>query len=58
MCETKGGKQMDVEKMYASIVIDKKFQEAVDELCKKERWSRRQLIGVALEYYLKLRGYK
>ena len=27
------------------------------ELCKKERWSMTQLTGVALEYYLKLRGY-
>lgn len=49
---------MDKNKMYASIVIAEKNQDAVDELCKKERWSRRQLIGVALEYYLKLRGYK
>ena len=49
---------MDKDKMYASIVIEEKYQEAVDDLCKKERWSRRQLIGVALEYYLKLRGYK
>ncbi len=46
------------EKMYASIVIEEKFEESVIDLCKKERWSRRQLIGVALEYYLKLRGYK
>ena len=49
---------MDKDKMYASIVIEEKYQTSVDELCKKERWSRRQLIGVALEYYLKLRGYK
>jgi len=49
---------MDKEKMYASIVIEEKYQNSVDDLCKKERWSRRQLIGVALEYYLKLRGYK
>lgn len=28
------------------------------ELTKKERWSMTQLTGVALEYYLKLRGYE
>ena len=49
---------MNKDKMYASIIIDEKFQDDVDKLCKKERWSRRQLIGVALEYYLKLRGCK
>jgi metal-responsive CopG/Arc/MetJ family transcriptional regulator len=30
----------------------------VDTLCKKERWSRKTVGEVALEYYLKLRGIK
>lgn len=30
----------------------------VDELAEKERWSRRMVVSVALENYLKLRGVK
>jgi len=30
----------------------------IDEIAKKERWSRRKIATVAMEYYLTARGYE
>ena len=38
-------------------VTEEKYKK-MKELADKERWSLTQLTGVALEYYLKLRGYE
>ena len=40
-----------------NIAVNEKMLAQIEELRDKERWSRRQLLMVALEYYLKLRGY-
>lgn len=40
------------------IDVDEQTLKEVDELCEKEKWSRKKLVEVALEYYLKLRGVK
>jgi len=34
---------------------DSEFLKAVDDLCEKERWSRKKLAEVALETYIKMR---
>jgi predicted transcriptional regulator len=40
------------------IDIDDPTIKIMDEIAAKERWSRRKVAYVALENYLKLRGYK
>lgn len=40
-----------------SVDVDEEIAKQVDELAEKERWSRRVVLKVALENYLKLRGY-
>ena len=38
--------------------VNKETYDQMKKLSKKERWSMTQLSGVAIEYYLKLRGAK
>lgn len=36
--------------------VEPKMNQAIKEIAEKERWSKRQVAIVAMEYYLKLRG--
>jgi len=40
------------------IDVNEKTLKQVDEICEKERWSKKRVVEVSLEYYLKLRGYR
>lgn len=48
--------QPENEKIRITFDVDPKVNQAIQELADKERWSKRQVAIVAMEYYLKLRG--
>jgi len=40
------------------IDVNEATAKQVDEIVAKERWSRRRVATIAMEYYLKVRGYE
>ncbi len=49
---------MPNKKKSIGLEVDEKIYKMAKHLADKEGWSLRQLAGKAMEYYLKLRGYK
>ncbi len=43
-------------KIRITFDVDPEVNKAIVELAEKERWSKRRVAIVAMEYYLKLRG--
>lgn len=48
--------ELESEKIRITFDVEPNVDKAIQELADKERWSKRKVAIVAMEYYLKLRG--